>query len=232
MNFKTWVEVDGQACTPEFSWFAVTRIRCDGAAWISDDPPNAVGTGATQCNVPTGVHPGPPSVSNAIELLRSDSTLDRLRAGAAIRTTAADIEHASHDRGMVVRELMRLADEGANHGIQSSQMIALNLLGVLAAQEATHILMRHLLTPFARSIVSQRDRPPSTVSAKALASLSVDAVPAIVERADTAADDEWFVLQHVFRLIDDQGALRQAICAALDSGVGERAEQRLASVMP
>jgi hypothetical protein len=232
MNFETWLEADGQPCTSKLLWFAITQIQCDGAAFVSVDPPDPLGVGSAHCSVPSQARRDPP-VAKAIALLRSDSIGDRLQAHAAIGEIAADAGRASEHQEMLIRELTTLAEtRGREQEMHSSQMLALNLLGVLAERETIDVLMRNLLIRFRRILVSQRDSPPSTVSARALARLGIDAVPAIVEKTEVATDDEWVVLQRVLRLIDDQDALRRAICAALDSGLGERAEQRLASVVP
>jgi hypothetical protein len=228
MNFSTWVEADGQPCTPEFSWFAVTRLRCNGTAWVSEDPTDPVDTGTTQCAVPPeGGLIGPADVSRIIALLRSDSVGDRLLAQqAVIRTLESQVDGV--DRQRLIGQLRQIAEGHAQqYDVYSPEMLALNLLGLLHAQDGIEALMNHLLTRFPQSIVSHRDLPPATVASKALANLGTAAVTTIIEKAPSASDEEWDVLAHTLRSIDDRHAVRRSICATLDSHLDERADERL-----
>jgi hypothetical protein len=66
-----------------------------------------------------------------------------------------------------------------------------------------------------------------TVASQALAGLGTSAISPVVRRAGAATEEEWRVLARVLRVIKDQGAVRQEICAVLDSEPGEVAEERL-----
>jgi hypothetical protein len=87
--------------------------------------------------------------------------------------------------------------------------------------------MKHILTEFPRPRIGQRKSQLSTEASIALSNLGGAVIPAIIQKARSASNQEWRILEQVLRLFEDQRTLRQAICAALDSDPGKRAEKRL-----
>jgi hypothetical protein len=232
MNFRTWVEVDGQQCSPDFFWHAISRIKCDGQNFVSDDPPNPVGPGVTACVLP-GAQPAiVADLPSALRALTAASGFDRLQARRVIASVIGSDDLAGADQAHLVTTLTQIARSHAPKGASdSSKMLAIELLGELRAPEAVEVLLEQVTRSFPRPVVSNRDAAPSTVAGSALVKLGNAAVPPIVDRAEAATDEEWRILAHVLGLMDDRAAVRRAICSALDTHITERAEARLARWM-
>jgi hypothetical protein len=232
MNFRTWVEVDGQQCSPDFLWYAISRVKCDGQNFVPDDPPNPVGPGVTACVLP-GAQPAiGADLPSALRALTAASGFDRLQARRVIASVIESDDLGAADQAQLVTTLTQIARSHAPKGaVDSSKMLAIELLGELRAPEAVEVLLEQVTRSFPRPVVSNRDAPPSTVAGSALVKLGNAAVPPIVDRAEAATDEEWRILAHVLGLMDDRAAVRRAICSALDTHTTERAEARLARWM-
>jgi hypothetical protein len=230
-NFRTWVEADGQQCSPFFNWFASTRIKCSNTTWVVDNtgPGNTAGPGSIDCAVPANVvSAAMSSVSSVVQLLESTDAADRLTGFNAVLSVYSSDQLKGAEREQLVSELLRIASRhSTNYDLYSSEMLAIDLLGVLQVKEAIPILMKHILTEFPRPRIGQRKSQLSTEASIALSNLGGAVIPAIIQKARSASNQEWRILEQVLRLFEDQRTLRQAICAALDSDPGKRAEKRL-----
>ena len=222
LNFRNWLEIDGQRCGDIILWHAHTRVRCDNGTWV--ETTSAVGPGHITCTAGGAVQPRRPlPIPEAVRLLESASLDDRAEGYRLVANIEAAGGLDASDHAELVRELTRIVRARGRDELAAPTMVAIQLLGLLRAEGAVPDLIHRVLGDFQQPHTSALPTP----AAQALKTIGLGAVPAIVERADVAADDEWRILERVLRSFDDQAAVRRAVCARLDSEPGQVAEKRL-----
>src|SRR6266700_3181090 len=139
-----------------------------------------------------------------------------------IRTLTSDVW--TEDRGELISGLLTIVREHRREGQSPSPvMLALELLGVLQAEQGIPALLQEVLTQF--NFTS--GDPQWTVAANALVRLGETTVPHVVQRANEADDLEWRTLERVLQSMKNQTSVCRVICEVLDSEPGLKAEDRL-----
>jgi len=230
-NFREWLNADGKRCTDNLDWHASTRIKCTAAGWVLDNggSGNKVGPGhiPIALEAPMDLQLEPFSAELALELLVSPSTADRLRGQNMVLAAFRSGALSPSERETLVPALVELANQRETcYPIWSTPMLAIRLLGVLGAEEGIPILLDRTLEEFPRPIVTSRDRS-LTVAADALGRIGTAAVPAILDRASAASDEEWEMLRRSLRVIQDRAGVEKALRQRLESESDPQARQRL-----
>jgi hypothetical protein len=228
MNFRVWVEVDGQQCSDTLFWHSSTRIRCDGSNFVRDasNPTyNAFGLGSILECVMSSAIPLPFDLQATLDHLGSAEPADWLRGEYEARAALESELVSDADRGELIEALLRLIQTGVESDGRSQAAIAFELLGVFRPPDAPAILADHVLDPLP-NIVTTPDVYLPTVAA-ALARQGLNGVFEILSRVGTADDAAWAMLEATLLDIARQVDVRPAICAALDQVVTDHAEQRL-----
>ena len=225
-NFTNWLEVDGQRLGRTVEWHAETRLQCQSGTWVEIS--GSVGEGHIACTV-NPVAPGLPfSVSKALDLVASESFEDRAKGHQLVAGVHETGQLSEAERSELIDGLVRSSEGrlGQQH-YGSTLMVAVQLLGLLRAREAGRVFLDYLLSDF--EVPAMGVHP--TLAGTSLARLGSAAIPLIVDQASTVTDPEWAILERVLRLIENQSAVRRAVCAALDAGPPPLAEDRLDSLL-
>lgn len=223
LNFRNWLEIDGQQCGPTILWHAHTRVRCDNQAWV--ETAAAVGAGHIACTVGGAVtRPRPFSTSEAVRLLQADDPDDRAEGYGLVKAAQAAGVLTGEERGELVRALIQIPRR-ADHDEQlgSPAVLAIQLLGELRAEEAVPALVARVRDDFGQPVTSALATP----AAHALRRIGASAIPVILDQAEVADDDQWTLLDRLLRNIEDQKALRREACSKLDAEISPLAERRL-----
>ncbi len=222
MDFTEWLEVDDQQCGPDILWHAETRIQCQGGTWV--EVASSVGPGHIGCTIDLPVLPPLFSVSEAVELIEADPIEDRVRGYKQISDHYRLDQLSDDERAELVPELIRVA---VQHGDQEERFLsltlAIELLGLLQASEGIPVLMEHVQKEFDSPFL----REDETVASKALVRIGHPAIPAIINKAQSATETEWPIFENVLLSLGDQPAVHKEICGFLDSCPGDVAEKRL-----
>ena len=222
MDFTEWLVVDDQQCGPDILWHAETRLQCQGGTWV--EVAGSVGPGHIGCTIDLPVLPPLFSVSEAVELIEADSLEDRVRGYKQISDHYRLDQLSDDERAELVPELIRVA---VQHGDQEERFLsltlAIELLGLLQASEGIPVLMEHVQKEFDSPFL----REDETVASKALVQIGHPAIPAIINKAQSATETEWAILENALLSLGDQPAVHKEICGFLDSCPGDVAEKRL-----
>ncbi len=222
LNFTEWLDADGQQCGRTVYWHANTHLRCVDGGWVEISP--SVGEGFYACNLDDRTPGIRFDVGVLLRLLVSDSFRDQAIACKAILGAHESDRLNTEDRGELISGLLTIVREHRREGQSPSPvMLALELLGVLQAEQGIPALLQEVLTQF--NFTS--GDPQWTVAANALVRLGETTVPHVVQRANEADDLEWRTLERVLQSMKNQTSVCRVICEVLDSEPGLKAEDRL-----
>ncbi|HEY6323987.1 MAG TPA: choice-of-anchor D domain-containing protein [Thermoanaerobaculia bacterium] len=231
-DFIEWLNVDNlpgltvDTVPPgdQLPWYASTHLRCTNGSWALDPggQGNVIGQGAIDCSSRTGMAAPREAAAGAAlnlqqarERLRSPSDEDRLAAFRAIAGRIAGL--AAPERQELVTDLIAAARlRETSSPLESTPVLAMQLLGKLRAPEAIPVLFERLLDDLPRFIVS--DASAATPASQALAALGAKALGPILERAGSASEAEWAGLRSSLALMQDRAAVRAAVARSLAGG--------------
>jgi len=165
-------------------------------------------------------------VAGAIADLRSDDFGQRLQGFQEISARMTRGQLTPSERRDLTAALVADARlEEPHPELESTPLLAIELLGELESAEAIPLLLARLLDYFPRFVVSDLSAlPPPAV---ALGKIGPPAIAPILDRASSASAEEWKALRSALQLMKDQETVRSAVRQRLRADVAGTALERL-----
>ncbi len=188
------------------------------------EPLLRVGAGAT---VDAQETPDPTEIERLLERLRSADDADRFAAYRALSPRRRG-DQPVEASPLLIRELLALAGQrDAAYPMEPAPALAMRLLGDYGCEEAIPLLIERISDDFPRLIVSAETAP--TEAAGALIAIGSRVIEPILDRVETASDEEWGILSLVLRRLDRPVAVSSAFEGRLERQLSALARERLAA---
>jgi len=148
-----------------------------------------------------------------------DDISSRLAAGAL---------PAAGRRELITGLLAAARVEEPHYPLDSTPLLAIQLLAKLKAPEAVSVLLGRVTEQFPRFVVSDLSTLPP--AAQALMAIGPPAIEPILDRSGAAGEEEWSVLRSILREMKEKDAVRAAVSRRLSAGASSVELARLNSL--